>query len=432
MNASPPTGLLANLRTPLLQNAFYLTLNDGIGAIFGLAFWILAARILPTQEVGLGIAMIGIGILLSTVASLGFTVALVRFVPGAGTRTGAFVGTGLSLTLGTSIAVSGVFLVGAPYWTPGLAGALATPWQGLLFLGFVTGWTGFVVLDAAFVGVGAAKRVLQRGVFANGLRLALLAAVGVSVGTALAIPAVYGVALWAGILLGVGIALRTRAFGTIRWRVDRTVARDMARYAMGNHAVTLLGATVGLLLPTIVLHELGPDDAAYFYIAWQISNMLNLLPAAIQTSVLAESSRREEKTREHTRTGLLWTYALLLPATAATFGLASVLLAIFQEGYTAATPLLQVLLLNGLVQAFNGAYSTRLRVERRLAPLIALTAGFAAVALGGAYALMPSLGLAGAGLSILAAQIGYAAFAAFGMWDYRHRPRGPVPEGSHP
>jgi len=418
-----PTRVLRDLRSPLMRNAAYLSVNEGIGAVFGLVFWVLAARLLSAGEVGIGTAIIGVGVLLSAIAQFGFPTALIRYAPAAGPRTAAFVDTALLLGLGLSLAVSGVFLAGAALWAPGLAASLATPAQGVLFLGFVAGWTVFVILDAALIGIGAAKRVLQRGAVTNVLKLGLLVPFVLLAGTGLSIPASFGLALWCGTAIGILVVVRTNAFGRMRWRIDRGAAREMARFAAGNQTAVLLASCVALLLPVITLHAIGPEAAAFFYVAWQISNLLNLLPASVQLSVLAEASRDERRMEEHTRTGLLWTYAVLAPAALVGILLAPFLLSAFHESYATAAVLLQLLLVNGLVQAFNGAYTTRLRVERRLAPLIALNAGFVAAAIGGSYALMPRFGLTGVGVAILAAQVGFAGFAVVGLWDYRRQAR---------
>jgi len=67
--------------TPLYSNAFYLMLNTGVMALFGLFFWIVVVRFYTEAEVGLGSAIISAMSLLSIISLVGLNVSLVRFLP---------------------------------------------------------------------------------------------------------------------------------------------------------------------------------------------------------------------------------------------------------------------------------------------------------------------------------------------------------------
>lgn len=420
---------VGDLRTPLLRNAAYLSANEFAGAGLGLAFWILAAFLLDDATVGLGTAIVTVGALAAIVASLGFTVALVRFVPSAGERRGAYVATALEITLAASVATAAVYLALAPLITPALAPALASPADGAVFVLFASGWAVSIVLDAAFVGAGSARPVLARGALAGLVRIALLATLAGAPAGPQVLPLAWGAALWIANGLGAVLARRTAAFGRAAWGVDLGAAREMATFAAANHAATLLAGALGQVLPVLILHRVGTAEVAYFYIAWMVSNLLVLLPAAVQTSVLAEASRAMARAREHVTRGLLWTYVVLGPATALAYVLAPWILGLFGAGYAGATDLLRVLLLSGLLHAFNAAYMTRLRLENRLLPLVGLSATSLAVALAGTVVLLPSHGLAGAGIGVLLGQATYVPFALRGLQDLRRAPPVASPAG---
>lgn len=62
------------LRQPLFANALFLALNSGVGALGGLGFWAVTARIYTSEAVGLGSATLAAITLIGTIANLGYRV----------------------------------------------------------------------------------------------------------------------------------------------------------------------------------------------------------------------------------------------------------------------------------------------------------------------------------------------------------------------
>src|SRR5215467_12452820 len=82
---SPLRRLRDDWRDPLLRNGYALVINVGATSVLGLLYWILAARLYPPGEVGVGNAAISLMQLLAGIGGqLTFAAALARFIPRAG------------------------------------------------------------------------------------------------------------------------------------------------------------------------------------------------------------------------------------------------------------------------------------------------------------------------------------------------------------
>src|SRR5687768_6815166 len=66
--------------SPLTRNGYALAVNAALTSALGLLFWVLAARLYPADEVGIGSALISSLITLSAAAQLNLGNVLVRFV----------------------------------------------------------------------------------------------------------------------------------------------------------------------------------------------------------------------------------------------------------------------------------------------------------------------------------------------------------------
>ena len=216
--------------------------------------------------------------------------------------------------------------------------------------------------------------------------------------------------------MGLALAARTvPAIARLRSSLNRKAVREMVRFALTNHLANVAGALPPLLLPVLILHLLSARDVAYSYVARVVANLLYLIPVSIHTAVLAESARDEKLAERHARRGILWTYALLLPALGGLLAAAGTALTFFRPEYITALPLLDLLGFASLFLALNVAYITRLRLEQRMAPLLPIYLGTATAVLVGADLLLPLLGLAGIGVAFLITQAGASAFSVLGL-----------------
>ena len=101
--------------------------NELGGAITGFLFWFIAARLYPQEDIGSGVALVTVAALLALLGTLGFNVALVRFLPGAGERATTMMSGALVLGTASSLVLTVGFLAGLFVWAPALVPVLSRP-----------------------------------------------------------------------------------------------------------------------------------------------------------------------------------------------------------------------------------------------------------------------------------------------------------------
>jgi len=79
--------LSSHLRVPMFRDGYALVLSGMVTAVFGAAYWVVAAHSYSAEYVGLNSAAISAMMLIAGIAQLNLSSALIRFVPLAGRST---------------------------------------------------------------------------------------------------------------------------------------------------------------------------------------------------------------------------------------------------------------------------------------------------------------------------------------------------------
>jgi len=415
------------LRTPVVRNAIYLIATEAVGAALGLAFWSVAARLFPDDTIlGLGAVLITGATLLAILSTLGFNISLVRFLPEASAPVVRLINS--SVTIGSAVAVvlAVAFGLGAGHFLPALAFLSGNPGLLALFAFFTVVWTVSLLFDAAFIGLGQARFVLLRAAIYNLLKVPLPAALVVVLSEPFALFSAWGVGLLvANLVAAVFLFARVVPAYRLRPDLDRAAVGSMVRYSFASHATNVLGAVPGLVFPFLVAGFLSPREAAYFYIAWMLANLLFVIPGSIFTSVFAEGSRWRPGLKGNALDGLFLSIGVLVPGVGATLLAGPWVLAALKPSFAAAVPLLDVLAASSFFVAINALYIAVRRVENRVRAVFLIYLGATLGALALAWPLMAVAGLAGAGLAFGLAQAAVAAFALLSLFREGAFRRGP-------
>ena len=67
----------------LFRNSVYLIISTGVMAGLGFFFWIIVARLYPTEQIGLATTMISIMGLITSFSLLGINIGIIRYLPKA-------------------------------------------------------------------------------------------------------------------------------------------------------------------------------------------------------------------------------------------------------------------------------------------------------------------------------------------------------------
>ncbi|MHB1261997.1 MAG: lipopolysaccharide biosynthesis protein [Thermoplasmatota archaeon] len=421
-----PKALQAHLAQPQHRTAYYLTLNNLLGAATGVLFWVLWARVagLSPALVGIGYTVVALGTVIGVVAKGGLDTALVLKVPGTsssgGRRLLAFgfaVATGVCLVLTALLAAAALGFGALPDldafgWT--LVGAIAV----LMVLTWLQ--------DAYFLALGHARLTFERNLVLTAGRILLPLPI-VLLAFAQPVPLTWGLALAASAVVGM---VRGRALP--KRNGHRVPRREFLATAGRNVSGGAAEFLPGLLLAPLVLALEGPEAAAYFGIAWTAASLVFQMSGSIGRSALAHMVQSgPEGTPSAIRKGVtehLWVVAPL----ALLVGLfASPLLAVFGPGYASqGAAVLVILCASTLVVAPVSLYLAVLRSRDRSRQLIAFPAALVLCLAVAAPLLGSRYGLIGIALAWVAAN---APFGLYATWRLRRESREVMPlAGSSP
>lgn len=399
-------GLRSHFEDPVYANGVALVLNAGLSSLLGFAFWMVAARRFNADALGVGAAVVSAATLAALVGKAGFDAAIVRYAPSSsasGLRRLLLRSAFATVTLTGLVGVS--MLVVAKFGVPSLE-MLTEPMFAAGFLALALGTALAWVLDAYYISEQRAVLVLLRNVAFNVVKLGVPLFLAFTWGGR-AVPLAWGVGLMASLALAFGLlpaALRRHSAHGER------PAKSALGYSMRNYALNLSEFLPGLLLPIVVLHALGAEENARFFLAWTMATVLFLASKAVSQSAFA-ALVRERDASAPLRKALGLSFGLLIPPAAVLYVGAAPLLALFGPHYVAGAALLRILALSiPFVIALN-LYLATLKAhdagwELTILPLASLVALLSAMP----FAL--AVGIEGAGIAWLTIHVIVGTYAA--------------------
>ena len=392
------------LTTPLYTNAVYLMVNGVVISLFSFFFWIVVARFYTEAEVGYSSAIISAINLLALLSLLGFNFSLVRFLPKA-EKPQELINSCLTLSGLVSLAIAGIFLAGVDFWSPTLAFVKGNVIFSTIFIILTLILALSPLVSNTFIARRKAGFVLSQNTIHSFIKIPL-PILFVLFFHSFGIVASYGIAF--GISLAVSLFLflpRVQSHYKPVPTLNLSLFKGMGQYSGGNYLAQLFSAAPNVVLPIMVINLLGPEQTAYFYIAWMMATLLFALPRGISRSLFAEGSHFEGKLRENTIKSLKFTFLLLVPAVILLILVGKWLLLAFGQSYSAnALNLLWILCISSLPLGINYIYASILRVTGRIKELVAIWGFIAVATLVTSYLVMPTTGIIGIGYAWLGVQ----------------------------
>lgn len=412
-------------RIPIYSNALYLMVATAANALLGFAFWIIVARFYSIEDVGLASAIIAAMGLLAAFSQLGLGMGLIRFLPHSSRNANSMINTVFSIGILTSIAAALIFIAGLGFWSPALLFIKHNPIYLAAFGLFTIASTLFTLTGQTFVAERRAGFTLANNLIFSLLKLPLLILLAAFFHT-FGIFASWGISLVVALLLSAFLFLpRVQADYRPRFAISWGVTNEIMHFSFANYLAGLLWGAPVLLLPIIVVNLLGAEPNAYFYIAWTTSSVLAMIPAAVSTSLFAEGSHDEERLGLNIWRSLKMVFLILAPAIILIVVFADKLLLLFGSSYAEnATTLLRIFAIAALPLAVNSIYLAVKRVEKKLRIIVGLSAFAGAVTIGLVYVLLPRMGINGAGIAWLTAQVIVALVIAISFFLKRVAVRG--------
>ena len=343
----------------------------------GFAFWILAARLFPTEAVGVAGSLVSLSTFGAAFAVLGLDAGLVRFAPHA---------LHPRKLIRSVVVVTGLLAGGIGVLLPlfllsmGTVGSSARlPLIGLS-LAFTVGTVWTFVMNGAFIAARKAQipaaELCAYGLLKIVLLLALPAAGVVGLFAAYTIP-LLPVMLTSFVLLP-----RTWPGENPNGRPH--ALRDIAGLSAGNWLSAFGYAIPYLCGPALVLYFFDATTAAFFFIALQLGEILNYGSEALTKSLFAHGSR-EDRLARSLRAGVRNRILLvLLPLVALGILLApSIAAAVGGASFRQHALIVQLFLIATIPRGLYNVVRVQFNVDRRPRALALCGAVFAAVTMTG-------------------------------------------------
>jgi len=392
----------------LYRNSLFLMSTTVANAGLGYLYWLIAAREVSASSVGLAAGCIGAFGALSWVASMGIQSTLVQVLPGLAADQDAWNRFFTAALLYPTVLAAALGAVGAV-----LLGVFSHSYANLLTPGtlalFVFGTCATAIslaVDACFISLRRSGRQFARNFLFGLLKLGVLV-----IPLALSLHGTPDVVIfsWA---FGVSVSslivvvfLLPPVRPHFRLRLGGFEALVAQRRVMTGYLLTSLGGLMPTyLFPVIVVAILGDAQDAYFYFTWSTGFIFFMVSASIAQALFSESVNTSQVNRQ-VRKAAVFIAIILLPLGTAVYVLGGHLLGLFGSAYRAhGTGLLRICVVSAVPDAVTNVYVTVLFVTRRVTEASLLNLSMAAVALGGASLLLPSLGIDAVGWAWLAAQ----------------------------
>jgi len=371
----------------MVRNSLYLILSSGLQAALGFAFWIIAARLFTTADVGRASSLIAATTVIAYVALLGMNSTFVRYLPTAPDRD-AMLTAGLLLVAVSGAGVGLLYVLLTPVIAPRVAFVEHQPALAVGFIFLTAAGAVNLVTDSVFIAERkAGYNALVDGVIGGITKVAsavILVGAG-AYGLFCASAAGSAAAALASMLLMTG-ALRWRPtlrkpFGTLL---------PLLRFSGATYIGNVLNLLPILVVPLIALDRLGASAAAYYFVAFQIANLLYAAAYAVEQTFLAEGSQADVNWRELVRRSLRVLITLCLPACLVLFVAARWLLLAFGSNYSQhGTAALMVLAVAVIPLAANCWLQTVLRLSGWLRAIVVSNCVYAVAICGLAWFLAP-------------------------------------------
>lgn len=412
----------------LARASGYILVTYLVTALLGFGYWVLAARLYTPADVGTAAVSISTMGLASLLSIFGMTAAPVQRLPSR--RHGRE--WNLTVTVAMCFAASSGSAAGLVSWlVVGVfvhAPQLHSLAYGLVIAGSTAVTNVGMVLESIWIVERSAETRLLTSTTTSLVKIALLVLPPMRGLDALGIQTGWGMALLVGTVLSIGL---------FRWRREFSFATqgffpelaNMRRNMVGNYVVSLGANSPTYMAPLVVGALVSAGNMAYFYAAWRIGSLFFLGSAAIASALFAEGSRAPASSIRKAQRAMLVVVPSLFCGSLLLLLIGPTVLSAFGGKYREhALGLLFFLILAAVPDALTAVYRTVLRIRRRYSRAAWFMWGMAAIQIGLTAALLPLLGITGAGAAWLLAEL--AGAAVYGLDSWRSRRPGAVPEPS--
>jgi O-antigen/teichoic acid export membrane protein len=407
---------------PLLRSGDSQMLTVAVTSVLGFAFWIAAARLFPSQQVGRGSVLVSAMILVSVVCELNLSSVIVRFLPITKLNLRRAILYAYITTAVISVAGGVAFIILAPIAAAEYRFLYQEPSLTLVFVLATVIWGVFSIQDSVLIAIRRAPWVpIENGLFGImkicALPLLLLAGITQPVFVAWVLP-------MAMLVVPVNYLIFRRFTVSHPFEhaelspVERFGRRGLGRFMAQDYVASILIQASTTLVPLLVLGLLGSSQGAYFYIPFTIVGAFDLLFVKISISFTVEAAMATEQLAALMRKTVTRFGYFLVAGIITLLAGASVILLPFGPAYLhAGASVLRLLACASLFRAGIALYCAVCRVEGRAFRILLVQAATLALTISLTYVFAQQSGLDGVGVAWLLANL----LVACAVWPSVYR-----------
>ncbi len=370
-------GLLGRARASrVMQGSAWILIGLGTQAALGFAFWLLASRVATSAELGRASALFTAINFVNYASGLGLTVAMARFASTRSSEADALFGWAIVATVASSVICGASYLALVHTEATDMVTGGAAGW--VLFCAYAAGTAVGLLVDVRLMAARRWGWLVGRLAVIGLVRLPLVP-LDVSVPpdvwlyTLMLAPLALGGVLSVPLLPAIGA-------GGVSLRRPHQIG-TVARYAGVNWFATLSSQAPQLVLPLVVAQSVPPGINASFFLAWTVTGLVFLAPAAISQVLLVEGSKEALEGTDggapsgsREREALAFSLLLASVAWVGSLAVGPVLAAVFGDGYARLGRLLPSLMLAGIPWAYTSVRLAEARIRRDQRATVAITA----------------------------------------------------------
>lgn len=376
--------MLAALRASrILSGSAWILVGLGIQSGLAFTFWLLGSRVASSADLGRATALFTAIQFVNYASGLGLTVALARHAARQSDDADALFAWSIVATVISSGVIGAAYLAVTNTSAVQLVTGSVGGW--VLFCAYTAGTSISLLVDVRLMAARRWGWLVGRVTVISLVRLPL---------TQIHVDQpdlwLYHLML-APLALGGVLGIPLLAYlgaGSLRWHRPRLLGQ-VARYAGVNWAATLSSQAPQFVLPLVVAQSVAASVNANFFLAWSVTGLVFLVPAAISQVLLVEGSKEAgevdvaqpvgqeavmgEPDPRRVREALLFSLGLATVAWFAAFTLGAAVTAVFGNAYRSTARLLPGLLLAGIPWAITSVRLSEARIRRDQLATVAIT-----------------------------------------------------------
>ena len=397
------------LADPLWRSAYSLMLNSAATGVFGLIFWIVAARAQSSARVGEASALIAAMMTLSSISQLNLANVITRFLPQAGTRAARWILGAYGLAVVATVVGAGVFLAVVPAFSKSLRFLDRDVAFAAIFVLATALWSIFGLQDSVMTALRRAPWIpLENSTFGV-LKLAFLPALAAAAVTH---------AIFVAWMLPMALLLLPVNYMIFRHFVPAYVRRHpetapvaevlpsgrVRRFLVADYLGSVLQQAALALPPLLVVALLGSRENAYFYVPFMLVTSFDALFFNASTSLVVEGAFGDVSLAQLTRRMARRYATMVLPGVLIFVIFAPLLLLPFGSSYSDhGASVLRLLALASLCRVTVTLFAAVARVQGAGGQILAVYGAVAALLAPLLIVFSRPLGIDGAALAWLAA-----------------------------